>query len=222
MKPGTPHQVAATASVTPMAVPAAPKSPARLDLIGKRVLRALADHVDVDAAAVARSVGASEEVVRARLRTMREAGLVQGFRLRVDARQLGPSFEFLVTGAPSERTDRGALDALCADPQVTRAFGLASAHSVAFTVVGRDLAATRAHGLALAGRAGLRQPQAAMVVATFRDEAGGPAPVLLGDAPVPVAQAAPAAPPVAPAVPAVSLLELAPAAPGPEAEAIAS
>jgi DNA-binding Lrp family transcriptional regulator len=173
--------------------PSVHKTPARLDQIGKRVLRSLAAHVEVDVAAVALELGASEQVVRDRLRSMRESGLVQGFTVRVDARRLGESFEFLVTGAPSERTDRAALSRLCSDPQVTRAFGLASAHSVAFTVVGRDLAETRAHGMALAAKAGLRQPQAAMVVATFEDRASGLASALAG----PEAVEAPAVAPVA-------------------------
>jgi DNA-binding Lrp family transcriptional regulator len=196
------HQVSATASVIPMSSPSVHKSPARLDQIGKRVLRSLADHVEVDVAAVARDLGAAEQVVRERLRSMRESGLVQGFTVRLDSRQLGECFEFLVTGAPTERTDKAALARLCADPQVTRAFGLASAHSVAFTVVGRDLAEARAHGMALAAQAGLRQPQAAMVIATFHDRANGVAPAF--------ADAAPAAPvvaaPVAEPVPAVALL----------------
>ena len=187
-----------------MAATTPAKTPARLDQIGRRILRSLADHVAVDTAAIARELGASEEVVRARLQAMREGGLVQGFRLRVDARQLGQSYEFLVTGVPSGRTDRGALSGLCADPQVTRAFGLASTHSVAFTVVGDDLAATRAHGLALAARAGLGQAQAALVVATFEDRAGGLPPAMLGAAvslseagsPAPAAAAVEAAIPV--------------------------
>lgn len=155
-----------------MTHPTHPKTPARLDLVGKRILRNLAEHVVVDTAALARDLGASEPAVRDRLRAMQEAGLVQGFQVRVDARQLGESFEFLVTGAPTERTDRAALTRLCADPQVTRVLGLASNHSIAFTVVGRELATTRSHGLALAEQAGLRQSQAAMVLTTFEDRAG--------------------------------------------------
>jgi DNA-binding Lrp family transcriptional regulator len=187
-----------------MSSPSVHKTPVRLDQIGKRVLRSLAGHVEVDVPAVARELGAAEQVVRERLRSMRESGLVQGFTVRLDARQMGECFEFLVTGAPTERTDRAALARLCADPQVTRAFGLASAHSVAFTVVGRDLVGTRAHGMALAAQAGLRQPQAAMVVTTFHDRANGIAQALAGEpveaavmAPLPAAAAAPAAPPVA-------------------------
>lgn len=155
-----------------------PKTPARLDLVGKRILCSLAEHVVVDTAALARGLGASEPAVRERLHAMREAGLLQGFQVRLDARQLGETFEFLVTGAPTERTDRGALQRLCADPQVTRVLGLASSHSIAFTVVGRELAATRAHGLDLAAKAGLRQPQAAMVLTTFEDRAGSVPPSL--------------------------------------------
>lgn len=186
------------------------KSPARLDQIGKRVLRSLSSHVEVDVAAVARDLGATEQVVRERLRSMKESGLVQGFTVRVDARQMGESFEFLVTGAPTERTDKAALAKLCADPQVTRAFGLASAHSVAFTVVGNDLAATRAHGMALAAQVGLRQPQAAMVVATFQDRASGLASVLAGSEPAP---AAPSMAPAVVAVPASAIGHVSPVAP---------
>lgn len=154
-----------------MPFPPTSKSP-RIDQVAKRILRSLADHADVDPCRLAQELGIAEDVVRARLRTMRESGLVQGFRLSVDARQLGQSFEFLVTGTPGDRTDRGALDGLCTDPQVTRAFGLAAAHSVAFTVVGQDLAGTRAHALGLAQRAGLREAQAVLVITTFTDRAG--------------------------------------------------
>lgn len=149
-----------------------PKSPARLDLVGKRILRSLAEHLVVDTASLARGLGASEPAVRDRLQAMREAGLVQGFQVRVDSRRLGESFEFLVTGAPTQRTDRAALARLCADAQVTRAFSLASSHSIAYTVVGSDMAQARAHGLALAEQAGLRQPQAALVLTTFEDRTG--------------------------------------------------
>lgn len=187
-KSGTCHRHVATASVTQMMThPTPPKTPARLDLVGKRILRGLAEHVVVDTAALARDLGASEPAVRDRLRAMQEAGLVQGFQVRVDARQLGESFEYLVTGVPTERTDRAALARLCADPQVTRVLGLASSHSIAFTVVGRDLATTRAHGLSLAEKAGLRQPQAAMVLTTFEDRAGALPPA------VGIAEADPAA-----------------------------
>lgn len=179
------------------------KKPARLDLIGRRILRSLADHVEVDTAAMARRLGASEEVVRVRLQAMRESGIVQGFRLRLDTRQLGQSFEFLVTGVPSERTDRDALAGLCSDPQVTRVLGLASTHSVAFTVIGDDLAATRSHGLALATRAGLRQPHAALVVTTFEDRSGGLPPAMLVSAPGETAVA------TAPATPAAIQVETA-------------
>jgi DNA-binding Lrp family transcriptional regulator len=199
------------------------KSPARLDQIGKRVLRSLSGHVEVDVAAVARELGATEQVVRERLRSMKESGLVQGFTVRIDARQMGETFEFLVTGAPTERTDKAALARLCADPQVTRAFGLASAHSVAFTVVGNDLAATRSHGMALAAQAGLRTPQAAMVVATFQDRASGLASVLSGPDAVPATPAAAPAPAVV-AVPASALGHVPPVAilSVPEAQAVAA
>lgn len=182
----------AIANVTPMPFSPAPNSP-RIDQLGKRILRSLPEHAEVDCAAVAKDLDVAEAVVRARLRTMRDSGLLQGFRLRVDARQVGQSFEFLVTGTPGDRTDRAALDGLCMDPQVTRAFGLASAHSVAFTVVGRDLATTRAHALELAERAGLRQAQAILVISTFTDRAGGFVPALL---PSEVTSAPQAAPPV--------------------------
>ncbi|MEK6974827.1 MAG: Lrp/AsnC family transcriptional regulator [Candidatus Thermoplasmatota archaeon] len=174
-----------------MPFPPASKTP-RIDQVSKRILRSLPDHVAVDSATLAKELDIAEDVVRARLRTMREHGLVQGFRLRVDARQLGQSFEFLVTGTPGDRTDRDALDRLCTDPQVTRAFGLASAHSVAFTVVGRDLATTRAHALDLAGRVGLGQVQAILVIATFTDRAGGFVPALLPEGAPMLQEAAPA------------------------------
>jgi DNA-binding Lrp family transcriptional regulator len=188
----------ATANVTPMPFSPTPHHP-RIDQLAKRILRAMPDHAEVDCAALAKELGIAEDVVRSRLRTMRASGLVQGFRLRVDARQVGQSFEFLVTGTPGDRTDRGALDGLCTDPQVTRAFGLASAHSVAFTVVGQDLATTRAHALRLAERVGLQQAQAILVINTFTDRAGGFVPALLpGEAT--------AAPKEAPAVARVDLV----------------
>lgn len=142
-----------------------------MDQMGKRILRGLSSHVLVDVGAVAKEVGATEEVVRARLAAMREGGLLQGFEVRLDAARLERQYEFLVSGAPTPGTDGQALARLCASGDVTRVFSLASAHSVAFTLVGKDATATRRRAMELAEQAGLRQAQAVLVINTFQDRA---------------------------------------------------
>lgn len=168
--------------------------------MGKRVLGRLAENLCVDTAALARELGASESVVRARVDELLGAGVVQGFALRLDAKRLGQSFEFLVTGAPTERTDRAALARLCDNGFVTRVFGLASAHSVAFTVRGDDQGATRARGLELAQAAGLARAQAVLIVTTFQDRAASLVPPGVA-----TASAGPKASANAPTAPAVAV-----------------
>ncbi|HUR24848.1 MAG TPA: Lrp/AsnC family transcriptional regulator [Candidatus Thermoplasmatota archaeon] len=158
--------------MSPILTDANPQSRFPIDLIGKRILGRLSSNVSVDIQAIAKDIGASEEVVRERLGAMRTGGLLQGFEVRLDATLLDQTYEFLVSGAPSDGTDRQAIAMLCSTAGVTRVFALASAHGVAFTVVGTDPATTRTRGLALAEAAGLRQPQVILIVNTFRDQAG--------------------------------------------------
>ena len=142
-----------------------------MDQMGKRILRHLSSHVIVDVGAVAKQVGATEEVVQDRLAAMRAGGLLQGFEVRLDATRLERQYEFLVSGAPTPGTDGQSIARLCASGDVTRVFSLASAHNVAFTIVGKDAAATQRRGMALAEQAGLRQAQAVLVINTFQDRA---------------------------------------------------
>lgn len=164
-----------------------------MDQLAKRILRRLSSHVLVDAGAVAKEVGATEEVVRQRVAAMREGGLLQGFEVRLDATRLGRQYEFLVSGAPTPGTDGQAIARLCTNGDVTRVFSLASAHSVAFTIVGKDAAATQRRAMALAEQAGLRQAQAVLVINTFQDRAATALADTLGVGPHAVDVEAPAA-----------------------------
>jgi DNA-binding Lrp family transcriptional regulator len=155
-------------------------SPAPVDQISKRILRCLSSNVALDVGAIARAVGASEEVVRHRLAALQDGGVLRGIGVRIDSSLLGNSYEFLVSGAAGEATDKQAIGRLCSTTDVTRVFGLAAARSFAFTVVGHDPAATQARALALAQQAGLVQPQAVLIVKTFQDRAGSALPDALG------------------------------------------
>jgi len=157
--------------MTPVPSPK-PTAHVPVDQISKRILRFLASNVALDVVAIARQVGANEEVVRHRLGTLQDGGVLQGLSVRIDSSRLGHSYEFLVSGAAGATTDRQAIDRLCATGDVTRVFGLASSRSLAFTVVGNDAAATQERALALARDAGLVQPQAVLIVTTFQDRAG--------------------------------------------------
>lgn len=145
---------------------------APVDQVGKRILAHIAHRFVPDASAIARDIGAREDVVRDRLAAMRASGLLRGVDLRVDPGALGARYEFLVSGIPTGTTDRDAIATLCKEAGVTRVFGLASSHSVAFTVRGADPAATQARGLDLARQAGLTHTQAVMIVSTFHDRTG--------------------------------------------------
>jgi DNA-binding Lrp family transcriptional regulator len=146
---------------------------APIDRVAKRILDHIATNLDFEPAAIARSIGASEEVVRHRLQAMREQGVLRGVDLRVDPQASGgPQYEYLVSGVPTPETDRRAIDRLCGAGGVTRVFAMASAHSVAFTVRGSDPAQTQARAVELARSAGLQQVQAVMIVNTFRDRTG--------------------------------------------------
>lgn len=152
-----------------------PPSPQRapLDRIAKRILASISTNV-VDACAIGKLIGASEEVVRHRLAAMQEAGVLRGLHPRVDPALLGEAYECLVSGVPTDQTSRHAIDHLCSSAGVTRVFGMAAQHSLAFTVRGSDLATTQDRGLALARAAGLMQAQAVPIVNTFHDHGGMP------------------------------------------------
>ncbi|HJQ93028.1 MAG TPA: Lrp/AsnC family transcriptional regulator [Candidatus Thermoplasmatota archaeon] len=152
--------------------PAKPASRVPMDQLSKRILRCLATNVAPDVGAIAKDVGANEDVVRHRLGTLQDCGVLRGFNVRLDHNLLGQSYEFLVSGVASQGTDKQAIGRLCSATEVTRVFGLASSRSVAFTVVGADPAATQARAMALAQEAGLVQPQAVLIVNTFHDGAG--------------------------------------------------
>jgi DNA-binding Lrp family transcriptional regulator len=147
-----------------------PPARAPLDQIAKRILASVATNF-LDASAIARHIGASEEVVRHRLAAMQETGVLRGLQPRVDPAALGEGFEYLVSGVPTAQTDRQAIDRLCGAAGVTRVFGMASRHSVAFTVRGGDSAGTQGRALELAKGAGLVQAQAVLIVNTFHDGA---------------------------------------------------
>jgi DNA-binding Lrp family transcriptional regulator len=156
--------------------PAKPASRVPMDQLSKRILRRLASNVALDVGGIAKDVGANEDVVRHRLATMQECGVLRGLNVRIDSTLLGHSYEFLVSGAAGEGTDKQAIGRLCSTTDVTRVFGLASARSLAFTVVGSDPTATQVRALALAQEAGLVQPQAVLIVNTFHDRAGSAMP----------------------------------------------
>ncbi|MHB1261775.1 MAG: hypothetical protein ACYC2H_08670 [Thermoplasmatota archaeon] len=159
---------------------AKPASRVPVDQLSKRILRCLAGNVAPDVGAIARDVGANEDVVRHRLGTLQDCGVLRGFNVRLDHSLLGQSFEFLVSGTASQGTDKQAIGRLCSTMDVTRVFGLASSRSLAFTVVGAEPAATQARAMALAQEAGLVQAQAVMIVNTFHDQAGSPLPATAG------------------------------------------
>jgi DNA-binding Lrp family transcriptional regulator len=152
--------------------PFPPASRVPLDQVAKRILASLATPAALDPAAIARSIGASESVVRQRLTAMQEAGVLRGLNPRIDPAALGEAYEYLVSGVPTAETDRPAIDRLCAAPGVTRVFGMASRHSVAFTVRGQASAQTQDRALGLARAAGLVQAQAVLIVNTFHDQNG--------------------------------------------------
>ena len=147
-------------------------TPAPIDRVAKRILGHIAANLEFEPAAIARSIGASEEVVRDRLQAMRSQGVLRGVDLRVAPQVAGTQFEYLVSGVPTPETDRRAIDRLCGEGGVTRVFAMASSHSVAFTVRGRDPSATQARAVELARGAGLQQVQAVLIVNTFRDQTG--------------------------------------------------
>ncbi|HUR63812.1 MAG TPA: Lrp/AsnC family transcriptional regulator [Candidatus Thermoplasmatota archaeon] len=151
----------------PAATPPSPRAP--LDQVAKRILASIATPAALDVAAIAKRAGASEEVVRHRLAAMQEAGVLRGLHARVDPALLGETYEYLVSGVASAATDRPAIERLCSAPGVTRVFGMAARHSVAFTVRGAS-AQAQDHGLGLARAAGLLQPQAVLIVNTFHDQ----------------------------------------------------
>jgi len=144
----------------------------RVDQVGKRILAHMARSFSPDTAAIAKGIGAREEVVRDRIEAMRASGLLRGVDLRVDPEVLGARYEYLVSGVPSAETDKAAIQRLCGEAGVTRVFGLASSHSVAFTVRGSAAAETEARGLAIAQAAGLLHTQAILIVTTFHDRSG--------------------------------------------------
>ncbi|MFO1533459.1 MAG: hypothetical protein ABR562_07170 [Thermoplasmatota archaeon] len=152
---------------TPKTTPRPP-----VDQVGKRILAHIARTFSPDTSAIARDIGAREEVVRQRIEAMQASGLLRGVDLRVDPDVLGQRFEFLVSGVPTGNTDRDAIGRLCTASGVTRVFGLASSHSVAFTVRGADPKETEARGLELARAASLVHTQAVMIVSTFHDRTG--------------------------------------------------
>ena len=154
----------------PSSQKSAPRAP--VDQVGKRILAHIAQSFAPDTSAIARDIGAREEVVRDRIAAMRASGLLRGIDLRVDPDVLGTRYEYLVSGVPTGTTDREAIARLCTQNGVTRVFGLASSHSVAFTLRGADAAQTQARGLELARAAGLLHTQAVMIVSTFHDRTG--------------------------------------------------
>jgi len=154
--------------------PAKPASRVPVDQLSKRILRCLAGNVAPDVSAIAKDVGANEDVVRHRLQSLQGSGVLRGFNVRLDHSLLGQSYEFLVSGVASQGTDKQAIGRLCSSAEVTRVFGVASSRSLMFTVVGAEPAATQARALALAQEAGLVQPQAILIVNTFHDGAASP------------------------------------------------
>jgi DNA-binding Lrp family transcriptional regulator len=144
----------------------------RVDQVGKRILSHISRAFTPDTSAIAKDIGAREEVVRDRIAAMQQSGLLRGVDLRVDPDVLGQQFEYLVSGVPTGITDKQAIQRLCESPGVTRVFGLASSHSVAFTLRGPDAKEVEKRGLQLADAAGLINAQAVMIVSTFHDRTG--------------------------------------------------
>ncbi|MHB8633655.1 MAG: Lrp/AsnC family transcriptional regulator [Thermoplasmatota archaeon] len=148
----------------------APRVP--MDRVARQILSHLSRHPDFDATRIAQTIGAKEEVVRQRLGAMVQGGVLRGVHLDLNPDAIGMAYEFLLMGMPTSNTDRGAIDRLCGATGVTRVFGVASSHSVVFTVRGTDAAETQVRGLQLANEAGLAQARAIMIVNTFRDRPG--------------------------------------------------
>ncbi|HET6399265.1 MAG TPA: Lrp/AsnC family transcriptional regulator [Candidatus Thermoplasmatota archaeon] len=153
---------------------ATPAGRPKLDQVSRRILAHLAAAVPLDAAAIGQAIGASEQVVAERLRRLVDGGVVAGPGIRVNPAALGEQYEVLVSGAPTAATDRDVISRLCRTPGVTRVFGLASSHALAFTVAGPDPAAAQAQAQELARSAGLADARSALIVSTFRDAPGLP------------------------------------------------
>ncbi len=149
-----------------------------VDMISRRLLALLADGGALDIEALARQVGASPEVVAHRLQALRDNGVLMGMSARVDPSKLGRPLEVFALASSTTRTTSQHLEALAADPSVTRVFTLASRNSVAFTVGGEDAESIRIRIDQLAAAAGLADVEHSLIVRTWLDDA---AHGLLGD-----------------------------------------
>jgi DNA-binding Lrp family transcriptional regulator len=74
--------------------PAAPKKP--LDRVDRALLRALSQDARAPGAALAAALGVAESTVSLRLRSLRQRGLVRGYRADVDLAALGVSLQAMI------------------------------------------------------------------------------------------------------------------------------
>lgn len=140
------------------------------DLVTRKVLEALVQDPRADPVTLAGAVGATPEVVATRIQRLKDQGILQGYRIDLDAEKLGFAYEVLVTAVPSSATDRAALERLRDGPGVTRLFTLAAGRSVAFTLCGLGLASVQEEASALAREAGLRDVEVTLILDTLHDD----------------------------------------------------
>ncbi len=141
-----------------------------LDGISKQVLDALVADPRADGDVLAQRLGVQPDVVRSRIDRMRDSGVLRGFSVRLDSEALGVPHEMMVTAAPTDQTTRERLEALCAEPGVTRVWTLASRNSIAFTLRGADADRLQRRAADLAGTAGLADVTTTLVVDTLHDD----------------------------------------------------
>ncbi len=140
-----------------------------LDRASRKVLGALANAPVQGIAEIAEATHLAADVVSDRLDRLHREGVIRGVRLDLDMDRLGVPHECMVTGVPSDKTTREALDALCQAPGVTRAWTLAARRSVAFMVRLAGLSDVEATVARMAQEAGLTDVQVDLVVDTLFD-----------------------------------------------------
>jgi Lrp/AsnC family transcriptional regulator, leucine-responsive regulatory protein len=108
----------------------------------RRILRVLQSEGRISASELARRIGMSETSCLRRMKSLEEAGVIQGCRAIVDQRQIGMTMSAIIMVSVNQRTEidrRDFLTEVAENPQIISCAAVTGSYDFALEAVIRDM-----------------------------------------------------------------------------------
>ena len=108
----------------------------------RRILQVLQSDGRISASELARRIGSSESSCLRRMKSLEEAGVIEGYQAVVDQRQIGLTMSAVILVSVNQRTEtdrKDFLSAIANNPQITSCAAVTGSYDFVLEAVLRDM-----------------------------------------------------------------------------------